>query len=120
MGRINRKIELTANILIIVVAVLLVGVIAQRYFFLPSINPNQPARVYPTIGTKINIPDTDWSNQPKTLLMVLQKDCHFCTESAPFYKRLRGKRAGQNRQFDCGLARQPRGKRGLPRSTWPL
>jgi hypothetical protein len=89
MSRINQKLEMAANILIIVVAVLLIGVIAQRYFFPPATNSNQPARVHPTIGTKINLPGTDWSNRPKTLLMVLQKDCRFCTESAPFYKRLR-------------------------------
>ena len=88
MGRINQKLELTANILIIVVAVVLVGVIAQKYFFSPSKAPNQPARVHPTVGTKINLPDTDWSRQAKTLIIALQKGCHFCSESAPFYKRL--------------------------------
>lgn len=84
MSNLKQKIELTANILIIVVAVLLVGVIAQKYLFAPK----QPERVQPTVGAKINIPEVDLSAQPKNLIMVLQKDCRYCTESAPFYKRL--------------------------------
>jgi hypothetical protein len=88
MSKINQKIELTANILIIVVAVLLIGVIAQRYLFAPSADPNRPTRVQPTVGTKINLPATDWSGQSKTLIIALQKGCRFCSESAPFYKRL--------------------------------
>ena len=88
MSKINQKVELAANILIIVVAVLLIGVVAQRYFFNSATAPNRPPRLQPTAGTKINLSDTDWSRQPKTLILALQKGCHFCTESAPFYKRL--------------------------------
>jgi thioredoxin-related protein len=88
MSKLNQKVELAANILIIVVAVLLVGVLVQRYFFPSPAPSNQRPRVQPTVGTKVNLPGTDWSRQPKTLILVLQKGCRFCTESAPFYKRL--------------------------------
>lgn len=88
MSKIDRKIELAANILIIVVAVLLIGVTAQRYFLSPAPVPGQTTRVQPTLGTKINLPRTDWSGKPKTLILALQSGCHFCTDSAPFYKRL--------------------------------
>lgn len=40
------------------------------------------------VGTKIQLPDFDWSKQSKSLVLVLQKGCHFCSESTPFYKRL--------------------------------
>ncbi|HEX8249802.1 MAG TPA: hypothetical protein VF599_16640 [Pyrinomonadaceae bacterium] len=86
MSKLSQKVELTANILIIVVAVLLVGVIAQKYFFGSSTSP--PARVQPTIGAKMNLPEVNLSAQPKTLILVLQKGCRYCTESAAFYKRL--------------------------------
>jgi thioredoxin-related protein len=36
----------------------------------------------------------DWSNNNQTLLLVLQKGCHFCTESAAFYQRLVRETAG--------------------------
>jgi thioredoxin-related protein len=86
MSKVNQKVELTANILIIVVAVLLVGVIVQKYFFGSS--SNAPTRLQPTVGSKLNVPEVDLSTQPKTLVLVLQKDCKYCTESADFYKRL--------------------------------
>lgn len=80
--------ELIANILIIVVAVLIGVVVVQKYFFGKTTASNQSARAHPIIGSKINLPDINWSNQPKTLILALNKGCRFCTESAPFYKRL--------------------------------
>jgi hypothetical protein len=94
MSKLNQKVELTANILIIVVGVLLVGVIAQKYFF--GASHNSPARLLPTVGSKINVPDVDLSAQPKTLVLVLQKDCKYCTESAAFYKRLQENTQNKN------------------------
>lgn len=99
MSKINQKIELTANVLIIVVAILLVGVIAQKYLLAPK----QPERVQPTVGTKINLPDTDLSAQPKNLILVLQKGCHFCSESAPFYKRLQESTKNKNVKLVAAL-----------------
>lgn len=40
------------------------------------------------------MPGVDWSNNNQTLLLVLQKGCHFCTESAAFYQRLVRETAG--------------------------
>jgi hypothetical protein len=37
----------------------------------------------------------DWAKNGQTLLMVLSRDCHFCTESAPFYQRLSRETAGR-------------------------
>ncbi|MEJ7863227.1 MAG: hypothetical protein WKF90_16480 [Pyrinomonadaceae bacterium] len=89
MSKFYQKVELVANILIIVLAVAIGGILIQKYFFLsaaPSVN--QQARLQPTIGTKMTAPDVDWSQQPKTLVLALQASCHFCNESAPFYKRV--------------------------------
>lgn len=89
MNKAFQKIELVANILIIVVALLLGGVIVQKYFFAPpAAVSNQPPRLEPKIGSVMNVPDVNWSQQPKTLILALQSSCHFCNESAPFYKRV--------------------------------
>lgn len=88
MSKITQRIELVANLCIVLVAVLLAVVIAQKYIFNSSANPGEQARVQPAVGAKMNLPGIDWSRQPKTLVMALQKGCHFCSESAPFYKRL--------------------------------
>ena len=87
--------KLVANVLIIVVALLLVGVIVQRYFFAKP-DAGQQARVTPTVSKKVNLPDEDFSKQPKTVVLALQTTCHFCNESAPFYKRLVEETKGKN------------------------
>ena len=87
MIKISQKIEVISNVLIIFVALLLIGIVIQRYFFA---NPNlsEQARVEPTVGKPINLPDENFAGQPKTVVLALQTTCHFCNESAPFYKRL--------------------------------
>ena len=89
MNKTHQKIELVANILIIVVALLLGGTLAQKYFFAaPSAASGKPPRLEPKIGSAMNVPDVNWSQQPKTLVLALQSSCHFCNDSAPFYKRV--------------------------------
>lgn len=87
MNKISQKVELAANVLIICVTLLLGAVIIQKYF-LPSSNSNEPVRVQPEIGKQMNLSGMDWAGQPKTLILALQTNCHFCNESAPFYERL--------------------------------
>jgi hypothetical protein len=47
------------------------------------------------VGKAISLPDTDWKRNNQTLVLVLSTGCHFCTESASFYKELVQKRAKQ-------------------------
>ena len=87
MKKLTEKVELTANILIIGV-VLLGGSSSTEVPACRSPAPSQPtARVQPVIGSKVNLPDENWSNQQKTLILALNKGCRFCNESAAFYKR---------------------------------
>lgn len=85
MKRLNRHIELVANIAIIIVAVLLCITLGKR-FFGPSVQ-NPPSNEI-AAGTSMSIPNVDWSKSNRTLVLALQKDCNFCTESAPFYRAL--------------------------------
>jgi hypothetical protein len=81
------KVEFFANLAILVVAILLGIVLVKHYLLKESggevANTNQPAA-----GTKLSLPDVDWTKSRQTLLLVLSRDCHFCSESAPFYRRL--------------------------------
>lgn len=80
----SKKVEFAANLAILVVAVLFIGVLVQKFFFASdSSAPKEIAK-----GTKITLPETDFQANGKTLLLVLQKGCKFCTESMPFYKTL--------------------------------
>src|SRR4051812_14954155 len=90
MKNIAKKIEVAANVAIIVAAVALTSVLAKRYFFapvLPLAAPSAAAANIPT-GAKADFINVDWGKSDRTLLLVLQAGCHFCTESAPFYQRL--------------------------------
>lgn len=86
MEKINQKIELLANIFIILL-VLAVGIVLVQTYFLAA-PQTQQARIEPKIGSQMTAPDVDWSQQLKTLILALQTGCHFCNESAPFYKRI--------------------------------
>jgi hypothetical protein len=79
-----KKIELVANVAIILVAIMIAAALAQKYFFAKP--PQPPPAV--AIGSKLQLPAIDWSKNGKTLVFALQTSCHFCSESAPFYQRL--------------------------------
>src|SRR5215831_616561 len=78
----ERRIEIISNCAIALVAILL-GVVLVKNYILPH---EQPALV--SSGMKISIPGVDWAANSKSLVLALQKDCKFCSASAPFYRRL--------------------------------
>lgn len=84
-SNLSKKLELAANIAIVVVALLIGFVVVQKYFFAPDTEgpPKEVAR-----GTKMTVPETDFQANGKTLLVVLQKGCKYCAESMTFYKTL--------------------------------
>jgi thiol-disulfide isomerase/thioredoxin len=85
MSKLKQRVEFLANVAIVVVAVALCAVLVKQYFLA---GPTTPAQQQPAVGAKIALPGIDLSSQDKTLLLVLQKGCHYCSESAPFYQRL--------------------------------
>src|SRR5689334_3424265 len=83
-----KRIEAAANGAIIVVA-LLFGFVLVKKFLLNRAVPDQAVSsdsIKP--GTKLSLPKMDWSQSDRHVVLVLQTGCHFCTESAPFYRRL--------------------------------
>lgn len=84
LKRPNIRLDTVANVAIISVALITATVFARRYF-LPNDNKSAPQNL---VGTKPQLNDVNWSAGKQTLLLLLQKGCHFCTESAPFYWRL--------------------------------
>lgn len=96
MSRLQSKLEITANIGIIVVALLIVGLLVQRYFFPSNLEGESGPPRGPDPDSKVALADMDWSKQQQTVLLVLQKDCIYCTQSAPFYQRLIKDSAGKN------------------------
>jgi thiol-disulfide isomerase/thioredoxin len=85
-----KKIELLANLAIIVVAVLLCVILVKSYLSsnFPTTNNSATQKVPTLTGSKINLPEINRGNSGDTLLLVLSTTCHFCTESMPFYQQL--------------------------------
>jgi len=86
----SRSVEVCANIAIIIVAIAIISVLYRSYRF-PSTTISSTEEKKPTgpvKGTKLDVRGVDWSQSKSTLVLALQKGCHFCTESAPFYQQL--------------------------------
>ena len=77
-----RKLEVVTNAAILVVSCLIGWVVVDRYLLKTSSRPT----IEP--GDSISLPDTDWTRNGRTLVLVLQDGCKFCSESAPFYRKL--------------------------------
>jgi hypothetical protein len=80
----TRKLETLINIAIVLVAVALCAVLARQYLLTDSASGTRG----PEVGSRIELAGLDLSKEETALLLVLQKGCHFCTDSGPFYQRL--------------------------------
>ena len=78
----RRKLEIAANISILVVSILICLVIARRYL-LPG-----PTYEQIHVGDHFQISGVDWSRSDRTLVLALSTSCHACAESGQFYRRL--------------------------------
>jgi thioredoxin-related protein len=84
-----KRLEVATNLVVVAVAVLLGIVLVKTFVFdrsragnsHPEINEIRP-------GATISLPDVNWSKTDSHLILVLQKDCRFCSESANFYHRI--------------------------------
>jgi hypothetical protein len=84
-----KRLETIANIAIIVVAILLSVVLVKNFILTRAADGNhQHARNSIRKGEKVPLQNMDWAKNSKTVLLALQKECRFCSESAPFYQRL--------------------------------
>lgn len=91
MNTLVKRIELAANLAIIAVALVLSSVLAKHYLS-PSPSGDEGVHSRPHIelraGMSLSVENVDWSKNDKTILLVLSTKCHFCVESAPFYRRI--------------------------------
>lgn len=94
LGSFSSKIETAANIATLCTALLVSAVLVKTYL-LPSQSRNVlPARLPVSanesvvVGTSLSdrVPGVDWNKDGQTLLLALSTGCHYCTESAPFFR----------------------------------
>jgi hypothetical protein len=84
------KLESLANVTTIVVSLLL-SIVLVKVFLLPGGRPAaSAARPQVAEGTSLKgaLPGVDWGTNDRTLVLAISTKCHFCTDSAPFFKRI--------------------------------
>jgi thioredoxin-related protein len=84
VAMLKAKIEMVANVVVILLAVAIGFVFLKDRFANPDPEPNEVKA-----GDRLmSLEGWDWSAHDRTLLLVLRKGCHFCEDSAPFYQRI--------------------------------
>ena len=78
-----KKIEVAANIGIVITAVLVAILFIRNYMHRQA----DPEHVIAT-NTKFALKNVEWQASEKNLVFAVSTTCHFCTESAGFYRRL--------------------------------
>lgn len=86
---VRANIETGAQILIAIAVLVIAGVVVKRYLF-PArvITENIQEQEQRLVGRRIDVPNVDWEQNRKTVILFLKKDCSFCKETAPFYRGL--------------------------------
>jgi hypothetical protein len=82
MANISKKIEVGANIAIIIVVVM-IGIM----FVKNHTGPQQTSQEI-SAGTKFALQDVNWETKQKNIVFALSTTCHFCSESADFYREI--------------------------------
>ena len=87
MSTLRRRTETVANVVLIICGSLFCVFLVKNYLLgknQQSQSPDRPSLV----GKSLPAVNIDWAKNGQTLLVVLQRGCHFCDESTPFYQRL--------------------------------
>ena len=81
---VRANIEIGINIVVAIAIVVVAAVVVKRYAFSPD--RSDPPRI--TKGERLDVPNINWEQNEKTLILFLIKDCRYCESSAPFYRQL--------------------------------
>ncbi|HMD86526.1 MAG TPA: redoxin family protein [Terriglobia bacterium] len=86
------RLESFANLATIIVSLVLT-VVLIKVFLLPQSSP-MSGRAESRVGMSLkqSLPDVDWAKNKRTLVLAVSTQCHYCTESAPFFQRIQKER----------------------------
>jgi hypothetical protein len=77
-----KKLEMAANVGIIIVALVGVAMLVNNY----RQRSQEPKHI--PVGARFGLKDVNWQANGKTMVFGISTTCHFCTESAPFYREV--------------------------------
>ncbi|HEV2247492.1 MAG TPA: hypothetical protein VGW37_12630 [Terriglobia bacterium] len=80
----KNKIEVVANVVVILLAVVIGSVFLKDRFGAPRPDPNEVK-----VGDQLpGLHAYNWKAHERTLVLALRSGCHYCEDSMPFYRRL--------------------------------
>lgn len=82
-----RYLNFATNILVVVIGVMLIGLVAYRVFFQPSLGSLEAELLRAGEDFK-GLQEVDFKESPNTILLASDVNCQYCTQSLPFYKKL--------------------------------
>ncbi|MGZ8842330.1 MAG: TlpA family protein disulfide reductase [Pyrinomonadaceae bacterium] len=90
LPNISKKIEIASNIAILVVACLLAMVLVKSYLLTGPQKALEPDPIEKGLvkPPAVSLLDIDWKANGQTVLLAISISCRYCTESAPFYRKL--------------------------------
>ena len=90
---IRGKLETAANAATVVAALLLSVVLVKVYLLPRKTLPRAGGGPAISVGAELNttLPGVNWRKNGQTLVLAISTQCHFCTESAPFFRTLASK-----------------------------
>ena len=94
MRRWTRILETTTNIAVLVLCCGIGFLLIRNSLFVKSL----PFQQSSLIGTRLNISGVSWNESSPTVVLALSTQCHFCSESSPFYKLLSQSAAEKHRR----------------------
>lgn len=103
MAQWARRLEITTNIAILSFSLAVGGLLARNYF---QPKPQQRPERKALVGTKLRMPDVVWNSSAKTVVLAISTQCHFCSDSIPFYQKLTQLAAGKHTRI-VGVLPQP-------------
>ena len=98
-----RGLETLANIAIVCLGIGLCFFLVRREYFADGHSPKRPSL---RIGERVRGLDIRWQDSEHTLVLVLSTQCPYCTESAPFYRRLLGSAQRQGIRIVAALPQE--------------
>lgn len=89
----DKVLDRAGSIAIIIASIVFVGVVVHKYLIAEKRASAPPDKI--PIGKKLDLPGINWEGNGHTVVIALQKGCIYCTESAPFYRRLNQEISGK-------------------------
>lgn len=81
----TKRLEIAAYLSIVIVCAMTASILVWRFVVSPG--SSRPLANAP-VGFNVRLPQVDWALGQRTAVLAMSTQCHFCTESAPFFKDL--------------------------------